>query len=51
MDGKNGHGLKLEKVWASVFKKIIENIIMVSAPWWNLFKIFFIAPQEHFVYG
>ena len=33
-----------------IFQKTIIMITMVSVPWWNLFNIFFIPLQEHFVY-
>ena len=33
-----------------IFQKIIIMITEVSVFWWNLFDIFFITLQEHFVY-
>ena len=33
-----------------IFQKIIIMITVVSVPWLNLFEIFFITLQEHFVY-
>ena len=33
-----------------IFQKIIIMIAVVSVPWLNLFDIFFITLQEHFVY-
>ena len=33
-----------------IFQKIIIMITVVSVPWWNLFDIFFITLQQHFVY-
>ena len=49
-DGKDGNGLKLWKVQLCV-QKIVKKIIMVCAPWWNWFDIFFITLQEHSGYG
>ena len=48
-DGKDGHGLKLWKVKLRVQKS--SKIIMVCAPWWSMFDIFFTTLQEHSGYG
>ena len=59
--GKDGNGLKFEKVAPfffssfndmpeEIFQKTTIMITVVTVPWWNLFNIFFIPLQEHFVY-
>ena len=57
-DEKDGHGLKLEKVgitlssFIAMSAKVVKNVIMVYASWWNLLlNFFFFTLQEHFVYG
>ena len=55
-DGKDGNGLKLEKIgpifssFHTMSSKITNNIIMVSSPWKNSFDIFLIVLEEYFVY-
>ena len=56
-DGKDEHGLKVEKVgptfssFNAMPAKLTKNIVMVSDCLRNLSDIFFITLQEHFVYG
>ena len=48
------HGLNIKELGHPsqvLMKNIMKKIIMVSAPWWNLFYIFLIILQERFVYG
>ena len=54
MDGKDGYGLKHEKVsptFSSFNAFSCKIAIMLCAPWKKLFDIFFITLQEDFVYG
>ena len=59
--GKDGNDWNLKKLGhcifqvlndmpEEIFQKTIIMITVVSVPWWNLFEIFFITLQEHFVY-
>ena len=56
MDGKE-HGLKIFEKRPNVFKVLMLNLekwtknIMFSAPWWNLFDVFFITLQLAFLYA
>ena len=56
MDGKE-HGLKIFEKQANVYKVLMLNRkkwtknIMFSAPWWNLFDVFFIILQSAFLYA
>ena len=35
--------------WKWIEEKNHQNVIVVSARWWNVFDIFFLTVQEHFV--
>ena len=55
-DGKDGNGLKLEKIgplfssFDAVFSKITKKNTMVSSPRQNSFNILIVVLQEHFWY-
>jgi len=55
-DGKDGNGLKLEKIgpifssFDAMFSKITKKILRLVLPEKNSFDIFLIVLQEHFVY-
>ena len=56
-DGKDEHmdwdlkKLAQPQVLILFLQNITQKIMTVSAPWWNLFDIYFITLPEHFLYG